>query len=95
MDPERTIQSEAAPGARRLGDALRGLESYIATGRRTHVQEVRELYRDDPYVTPEEYGRLMQEADERDQADEANAELPAVWEERAEAEEMEEEEYEL
>lgn len=56
---------------------------------RDHRRQYEELYADDPFVSPEQYGRLMQEADELDQADAHNAELSEYWSDRAAEEEGE------
>lgn len=56
---------------------------------RNHRQQYEELYRDDPFVTPAQYGQLMEEADELDRADAHNAELLDYYEQMGEAEEGE------
>jgi hypothetical protein len=56
---------------------------------RNHRRQVEELYADDPFVTPAQYGRFMDEADELDRADAANDELLELWEARAAEEEGE------
>jgi len=40
----------------------------------SHADRAREAYRDDPFVSNEEYGRLVEEADQQDQQDELDAE---------------------
>lgn len=40
----------------------------------THADKARETYRDDPFVSNEEYGRLVEEADQQDQQEEFEAE---------------------
>lgn len=50
----------------------------------THVQNVIELFAADPYVENGDYSRLIEDADERDRADEANGEL-SDWRDEAPA----------
>lgn len=43
--------------------------------RRTHRERVEELYADDPFVSPAEYGRFVEEADELDRIDSESTKL--------------------